>query len=339
MPIAPGAVGRVCTSRPAGDRYPSGMSKQGRFLVPVCLGILYVVWGSTYLAQRIAVAEMPPLQMAALRFLISGALLFGGLRAAGVPAPSRRAWIAAAVSAVPLMVTGMGAAAVALTRVPSGLAALVFGSVPLWTALFERLAGGRLRRLEVAGLGLGFAGVVLVASRGALRAEPEGAALIVFAAASYALGCAVTRRAPIAPGVMGTASQMLAGGAILAVASLARGERLALPGARAAAALAYLIVLGSLLAYSAFGWLLKNARPTLATSYAYVNPVVAMALGAALGGERLDRVGGAGLALVLGAVALVSLSQRNFFSDPVKDPFIRGPLLPPSVTRPLRKSD
>jgi drug/metabolite transporter (DMT)-like permease len=287
------------------------MSTHRRFLVPACLGVLYVVWGSTYLAQRIAVAEMPPLQMAAIRFLVSGALLYGGLRAAGAPPPAPRAWMAAGVSAVPLMVTGMGAAALALTRVPSGLAALVFGSVPLWTALFERLSGGRLRRLEVAGLALGFAGVALVASRGALRAEPLAGALIVFAAASYALGCAATRRAPLAPGVMGTASQMLAGGAILAVASAVRGESLAAPTARGGAALAYLIVLGSLLAYSAFGWLLKNARPTLATSYAYVNPLVALALGAALGGEHVGRSDAAGLVLVLAALGLVSAGARR----------------------------
>jgi len=282
-----------------------------RFLLPACLGVLYVVWGSTYLVQRIAVASMPPLQMAALRFVISGALLYAALRATGTPAPTRRAWIAATASAVPLIVTGMGTAAVALTLVPSGLAALVFGSVPLWAALFHRLSGGRLRRLEMVGLGVGFAGVVLVAARGALRAEPTGAALVVLAAASYALGCVATRRAPLSPGVMGTASQMLAGGAILAIGSLVRGEPLAVPSARAAAAVAYLIVLGSLLAYSAFGWLLKNASPALATSYAYVNPVMALALGVAFGGERFTPADGAGLVLVLAAVALVGWAQRS----------------------------
>ena len=281
-----------------------------RFLLPACLGILYVVWGSTYLAQRVAVAGMPPLRMAAVRFLVSGALLYAGLRVTGAAPPTPRAWMAAAASAVPLMVTGMGTAAIALGRVPSGLAALVFGSVPLWTALFERLAGGRLRRLEIAGLGLGFAGVSLCAARGALSADPAGAALVVFAAASYALGCVATRRAPLAPGVMGTASQMLAGGAILAVASVARGEPFSVPSARAAWALGYLVVAGSLVAYSAFGWLLKNARPALATSYAYVNPLVALALGAAFGGEHFVPADFAGLALVLGAVALVSWAHR-----------------------------
>jgi drug/metabolite transporter (DMT)-like permease len=298
-----------------GEGYRYGMPRQ-RLLLPLCLGILYVVWGSTYLAQRVAVAGIPPLLMAALRFSISGALLYAGLRLSGAAAPTRRAWLAAAASAVPLMVTGMGTAAVALTRVPSGLAALVFGTVPLWSALFERALGGRLRRLEIAGLVLGFAGVAACAARGALRTDPGGAALVVLAAASYALGCVATRHAPLAPGAMGTASQMLVGGALLGVASLVRGEAIAMPTGRAVWALAYLVVMGSLVAYSAFGWLLKNARPVLATSYAFVNPVVALAIGAGLGGERFAVADLAGLALVLAAVTLVASAQRAGAREP-----------------------
>jgi len=284
--------------------------RRPRYTLPVCLGVLYLVWGSTYLAQRVAVAGFPPLRMASVRFLVAGGLLYAALRVKGVPRPTRGAWLAAAISALPMMGTGMGTAAVALTRVPSGLAALVFATVPLWTAVFDRLAGGRLRRMEAAGLALGFAGVALVASRGALHADPTGAALVVLAAASYALGCVATRRARLAPGVMGTASQMLVGGAILAVASAAKGEPLSAPSASAAWALLYLVVFGSLLAYSVFGWLLRNARPAIATSYAYVNPIVALALGAALGGERFAPADFAGLGLVLGAVALVGWAQR-----------------------------
>jgi drug/metabolite transporter (DMT)-like permease len=287
------------------------MQSRARFLLPACLGTLYLVWGSTYLAQRVAVSAMPPLQMAAVRFVVAGSLLYAALRLAGTPAPTRRAWVAALASALPLMVTGMGTAAIALTRVPSGLAALVFGTVPLWTALFDWLGGGRLRRLELAGLGLGFAGVAVSTARGGLRADPAGLVLLVSAAASYALGCVATRRAALAPGVMGTASQMLAGGAILAIASFARGEPIAAPNARAAWALGYLVVMGSLVAYTAFGWLLKNARPALATSYAYVNPVVALLIGALVGGERFVPADGVALLLVLGAVALVGWAQRK----------------------------
>jgi drug/metabolite transporter (DMT)-like permease len=297
------------------------MKSRHRLLLPLCLATLYLVWGSTYLAQRVVVASVPPLQMAAVRFLISGGLLYAGLRAYGVASPDRAAWMAAVRSAFPLMVTGMGSAAIALQRVPSGLAALMFGSVPLWTALFDRLRGGRLRPLEVAGLTLGFGGVALVASRGALSADPVGATLVAFAAASYAFGCVVTRRAPLASGVMGTTSQMLVGGAMLAVASGLRGEAIGPVNARAAAAFAYIVVFGSIVAYSAFGWLLKNTRPALATSYAYVNPIMALALGAALGGERFERADYAGLVLVLVAVGLVASAQRR--GAMVEEPALR----------------
>ena len=280
-------------------------------LLPACLAALYLVWGSTYLAQRVAVRSFAPFQMAALRFLVAGAVLYAVARVRGAAAPTRAAWRAAAVSALPLMVTGMGLAAVGLSRVPSGLAALVFGSVPLWAALFDALWGGRLGKLELAGLGLGFAGVATVSLRGALRADPLGAGILVCAAASYGLGCVATRRQPLAPGVVGTASQMLVGGAMLTVVSLALGEPwLRAPSPSSALSLAYLVVFGSLVAYSAFGWLMKNARPALATSYAYVNPVVALAIGVALGGERVGETDLVGLALVLGAVALVALGGR-----------------------------
>ncbi len=313
------------------------MKPRDRLLVPLCLGVLYVVWGSTYLAQRIAVATMPPLQMVAVRFLVAGALLYAAMRARGVASPDRLQWRAAALSSLPLMGLGMGSAAIALQRVPSGLAALMFGTVPLWASLFDRLLGGRLRGLEIVGLGVGFGGVALVASRGALGADPPGAALIAFAAASYALGCVATRRARLAPGIMGTASQMLAGGALLAVASLLRGEPIGAVPVRAAVALLYLVVLGSLVAYSAFGWLLKNTRPALATSYAYVNPVIALALGAALGGERFTRADYVGLVLVLFAVALVAWAQRSYFeqmptplgSGGVRPMVLQEPAVPP----------
>jgi drug/metabolite transporter (DMT)-like permease len=274
--------------------------------IALCLGVLYTVWGSTYLAQRVAVTGFPPLRMAGLRFVVAGGLLYAALRARGAPAPSARQWGAATLAALPLLGLGMGGVAVALTRVPSGLAALVFGSVPLWTSLLDRLWGGRLARAEIAGLALGFAGVALVSARGGLSADPAGAALLLASAMSYSLGCVLTRRLPLPPGTLGTAAQMLSGGALLLAASALRGERAGAPSAASVAALAYVIVLGSMVAYSAFGYLLRNARPALATSYAYVNPVVALALGAALGGERPTRADLCGLGLVLAAVALVA---------------------------------
>lgn len=280
-------------------------------LVFVSLGVLYTVWGSTYLAQRVAVSSFPPLQMMALRFLVAGGLLFGWLRARGTPAPTPAQWRAAALSALPLLVTGMGAAAVGIKRVPSGLAALMFGSVPLWTSLVDRLWGGQLRRAEVLGLFAGFAGVALVSLRGGLSGDPAGALILLGAAASYSLGAVATRRLPLSPGIQGTASQMLAGGAMLMGLSLAAGERFSTPTPRAAFALGYVTVLGSLVAYVAFGYLLRTVRPALATSYAFVNPIVALALGALLAGERVTAVDLLGLLLVLSAVGMVALGSAR----------------------------
>jgi drug/metabolite transporter (DMT)-like permease len=276
----------------------------------LCLGVLYTVWGSTYLAQRVALGSFPPLFMAGLRFILAGIPLYAVLRLRGAAAPTWAELRAAALAAMPLMVFGMGGAAVALQRVPSGLAALVFGSVPLWTSLFDWLCGGKIRRVEIGGLTLGLAGVLVVSTRGALRADPVGAAMIVAAAASYAFGCVATRRLKLPGGVLGTAAQMTAGGVMLLLASFARGERVIAPSAGAVAALGYLVVFGSMLAYSAFGYLLRNTRPALATSYAYVNPMMALALGVALAGERVTRADLVGLALVLAAVALVALGSR-----------------------------
>lgn len=277
----------------------------------LCLGVLYTVWGSSYLAQRLAIASFPPLLMGALRFLGAGIPLYAVLRLRGAAKPTWTELRAAALAALPLIVFGMGGAAVSLQRVPSGLAALVFGSVPLWSSLFDWLWGGKIRRVEIGGLVLGLAGVLVVSTRGALRADPVGAAMIVAAAMSYSFGSVATRRLKLPAGVLGTAAQMTAGGGMLLVASMLRGEQLAAPSGVSIAALAYLIVFGSMLAYSAFGYLLRNTRTALATSYAYVNPIVALALGAALAGERVTRADLVGLVLVLGAVALVALGSRG----------------------------
>jgi len=288
----------------------------GRPRVPtivLCLALMYTVGSSTYLAQRIAVTGFPPLRMVGLRFAVSGALLYAVARARGARTPSPGEWAAAALSSVPLLVMGMGGIAIAVQRMPSGLAALVFGSVPLWTALFDRLWGGRLSRAEIAGLLVGAAGVAVASLRGALRADPAVAVILLVAAAGHALGFVLTRRLRLPAGILGTATQILCGGTLLLVASVARGERSSPdgPGAGSLFALGYLIVFGSMLVYSALGYLLRNARPALASSHAYVNPLVALVLGATLGGERFTLADVLGLGLVLGAVALVALGARE----------------------------
>ncbi|MEO7327510.1 MAG: drug/metabolite exporter YedA [Minicystis sp.] len=278
--------------------------------IALCLLVLYLVWGSTYLVQRIALGGFPPLRMAGLRLGIAGALLYVGLRARGASAPTAPQWRAASLSSFFFLVIGMGGAAVALQRVPSGVAALVFASMPLWAAFFDRLWGGRLTRTELSGLLLGFVGVLLVALRGALRADPWMAALLLGASASYAFGSVLTRRTALPPGPIGTATQLLTAGAMLLLISAASGEQGRTLSTASVLALAYLIFFGSMLAYSAFGYLLRHARPALATSYSYVNPIIALGLGATLGGESITRTDVLGLMVVLAAVALVGFGAR-----------------------------
>jgi drug/metabolite transporter (DMT)-like permease len=163
----------------------------------------------------------------------------------------------------------------------------------------------------MAGIAVGAAGVALVSLRGALRADAATAAVLLVAAAGHALGFVLTRRLPIAGGPLGTASQMASGGALLLVASAAAGEHAPPPSRASVLALAYVVVLGSMLVYSALGYLLRHARPALASSHAYVNPAVALVLGATLGDERFTRADVVGLGLVLAAVGLVVMGARQ----------------------------
>jgi drug/metabolite transporter (DMT)-like permease len=283
-----------------------GMKSDRRTLVVVCLAVLYTVWGSTYLAQRVAVSTFTPLQMAGLRFTLAGGLLMLMLVARGKKVPTRAEWQGAVLSATPLMVFGMGTAAYAVRRVPSGLGALVFGAVPIFTSIFSRVLGRKLSLTEVLGLAVGIGGVACVSLRGGLRNDPLGAGLLLLAASFYALGCLLTARMKLAPGAMGTASQMLFAGVVLTGASLVLGETWVAPTRASLFSFVYLVVAGSMVAYTALGYLLRTVRPALATSYAFMNPIVALALGRTIANEPLGRADVAGLLLVLVAVGLIA---------------------------------
>jgi drug/metabolite transporter (DMT)-like permease len=202
--------------------------------------------------------------------------------------------------------------------VSSSVAAVVVASVPLWTVAFAALGGERPSRPELLGLLVGLAGVILLNAGGELSARPLGAALLVLSTWSWAGGSAWSRRRRLAPGLMAAATQMLPGGLVLVLLGLARGERiLALPPARPAAAWVYLTVLGSLVGYSAYNYLLRAVRPSVATSYAYVNPAVAVALGAAAGEPVGPRAVGA-MALVLAGVGILSWSAARAAATPLR---------------------
>ncbi|MGH7280639.1 MAG: drug/metabolite exporter YedA [Polyangiaceae bacterium] len=285
-----------------------------RPLTLAALATLYLVWGSTYLAMRIAVSSFPPLMLGALRFTTAGTMLLALLVFRGAKLPTVREWIASAVIGCLMMVVGLGTVALAYegNHVTSGVAALMFGTVPLWTAIFERAFGRKLVTRQAVGLTLGFLGVLLVATRGTLRSSPGWSLALAACAASYAFGCALNVRVPLPKGSVATAAQMIVAGVVLGAGSLLRGETFpAEISVKAWLSLAHLVVLGSMVAYSALTFLLRTESPALATSYAFVNPIVALGLGAWLGGERVTPGDFTGVTLVIAAVVAVASARSG----------------------------
>lgn len=272
---------------------------------------LYLVWGSTYLFIRIGVESWPPMLMAGVRFVIAGSLLYGFLRWRGVPAPTWPQWRAAGAIGFLLLSCGNGGVTLAEhAGVASGIAALAVATVPLFTLVFGLLFGHRNSRLEWAGIVLGLVGIGMLNLGSNLQASPMGAALILFAAAAWAFGSVWSKSLPLPQGAMASAAEMLVGGAALLIGSAVSGERLVqMPTAAGWGALAYLVFFGSILAFSSYMYLLKHVRPAAATSYAYVNPAVAVLLGIVFAGEQIGVEECVAMAVIIGAVVLIGLPQ------------------------------
>ena len=295
----------------ATDTNASALSSP-RVLVPLALAGVYLIWGSTYLAIRIGVTDYPPFLMAAVRFPIAGGLMYAFLRWRGVPAPTRRQWSNCLITSVFLLGLGNGLVCYAEQTVPSGIAAVAVASVGLFMAIFAGLYGQWPNRLEWLGLIVGFAGVVVLNLGSGLRASPLGAAALVLAAAGWAFGSIWSRRRDMPAPAMGAAAQMICGGIPLGLMALASGERFThAPSLHATLALAYLIVAGSIVGFTAYIYLLHNVRPALATSYAYVNPPVAVLVGVVLGGEAVHALDIAGTAVILAGVVAITLAKSN----------------------------
>ncbi|MFI4969041.1 MAG: drug/metabolite exporter YedA [Lysobacterales bacterium] len=283
-----------------------------RLLVPLALVSLYFVWGSTYLAIRVGVASYPPFLMAAVRFLAAGAVLYGFLRWRGMSPPTRAQWINSTLTGIMLLGFGNGLVCYAEQSVASGLAAVAVASMPLFAAVFGGLYGHWPRRMEWLGLGVGFAGVILLNLGGSMAGSPLGAIALVVAAGSWAFGSVWSKRRNMPPAAMNTAAQMLTGGAVLLVFALTIGERWpASPPVSASLALVYLAIAGSLVGFSAYLYLLNTVRPALATSYAYVNPPVAVLVGALFGGEAVHAFDIVAMTVILGGVALIALARER----------------------------
>ncbi len=280
--------------------------------VLAALASVYLIWSSTYFAIRVAVQTLPPFLTAGCRYLFAGVVLMAWARWRGERVPPARAWIGSAVVALLFFVVGNGFVALASVHIGSGVIAVVCAMMPLWGAVMMPLIGERTSPREWAGLAVGFVGVLVLALGDDLRADPAAATLLMLAPIGWAMGSLLVKKLDVGRGAMGSAMQMVAGGALTLLVSRGIGEPI--PDhvePRAAFAVGYLITLGSLVGLTAYNYLLVHARPAIAMSYAYVNPVLAVFLGAALGGEHVSPRVGIAILLILPAVVVILMRPRR----------------------------
>ena len=283
-------------------------------MVPFALAIVYLVWGSTYLAIAYAVQTLPPLFAAGARFLVAGGLLglWIAARDARALRVTRGQLLAAGIVGVLLLAGGNGLLSVSEQTVPSGLAALIVATIPLWIVVIRAVTGEHVRSDLLVGVGVGLLGVAVLVLPGGLSGEIDrlGSFLLIAASFSWALGTFLSPRVglPRSP-LVSTALQMLVAGVVLLVVATLRGELGDVHPDRVATesivGLAYLVVFGSIIAFSAYTWLLQHASVSLVSTYAFVNPVVAVGLGTLIRHEPLTPTTLAGAALIVAAVAWI----------------------------------
>jgi drug/metabolite transporter (DMT)-like permease len=298
----------------------------------LAFAIIYFVWGSTFLAIRVGVHEVPPLLYAAMRFFIAGAVLFAWMRLKGTPSPKLREWASASLLAVCIFVLDYGLLFWAEKRVPSGIAAVMLATIPVFMALSEIifLRTQRLTFRLALALLIGIVGVLILVSRslslGEAAIDPRGALALVIAAISWSVASALTRKLPLPDSkVMSSGSQMLVGGILLALAAAILGEfrgfHIETVSRGAWFALAYLIVAGSIVGFTAYVWLIHHESPTKVGTYAYVNPVVAVIIGYFLGGEAVGPRTLLGTLLVLVSVIVITTTRaKKPAAVPLADP-------------------
>ncbi len=289
--------------------------------VLLAFAIIYFVWGSTFLAIRVGVREVPPLLLAGMRFFVAGIVLYIWMRMRGTPSPTAREWRGATLLASLIFVCDYGLLFWAERRVPSGIAAVVLATIPVFMTLSEILIIKTQKltvRLAMALL-VGTSGVaVLVSHSASFRDAPidtPGACALIFASITWSIAAALTRKVPLPSAkIMSSGAQMLAGGVLLLLAAGAFGEfrgfHFAAVSGRAWLALAYLIVAGSIIGFTAYVWLIHHESPTKVGTYAYVNPVVAVLVGYFLGGEGLGARTIVGTSLVLVSVVVITTTPK-----------------------------
>jgi drug/metabolite transporter (DMT)-like permease len=300
------------------------MPRPSPWLIAACLAAVYVVWGTTYYALKVGVSEAGPYFLIGTRFVVAGALMLAFLRWRGKPWPTFVEWRSAAVLGLLLLVLGLGSVTVAEQWVSSGATVALISILPLMTALASGVFGRWPRALEWLAIGIGAAGTLFMIAGADLRASPAGVALIVFGTLCWSFGSVLSSRLPAAHGAMGFAAEMVAGGVIALVFSVVLGESWSLPTSDEVWwAWMYLVVFGSIIAFSAYRTLVDRASPALATTYAYVNPPVALLVGWWLGGEQFSQNVLIGLPIVLAAVGLHAWAQMRA-APPAVEPVAAG---------------
>ena len=280
--------------------------------VAAALAAVYVLWGSTYLGIKIALDGYPPFLLGAVRMAIAGVLMYVVLRLRGVPAPTGKQWRILWVLSIWMVLLSNGLVNVAEQEVSSGLAAIAVASMPLWAALFALLRREYPSRGEWVGLVVGFAGVLWLNAESSLTGTPKGMIALLIAPVAWAWGSIWSRGQPLPAPFMSAAGQMMCGSVWMLLAAVLTGERFdAVPSLDATLAVAYLIVFGSIVAFTAYIWLLHNVRPALATSYAYVNPPIAVLFGVLLVGEWFTSHDLGAMAVILLGVVIITLSKAR----------------------------
>ena len=285
-------------------------SKQ-TLLIVIALFCTYFIWGSTYLAIRFGLESFPPFLMAGVRFTVAGVILYTVMRFMGSENPTLSEWKGASIVGLLLPALGNGTVCYVQQTVSSSVAALAIATAPIWMAIFSSVWGHHITRQEWVGIFLGVLGIGLLNLGGSLHGDYVSALLLIFAAASWSFGSIWGKHLPMPKGLMGAACQMIAGGIALMIASTYFNE--SWPeniSAKSWGAMLFLIVLGSIVAYSAFQYLLKAVRPLIASSNTFVNPIVAFAVGIWFANEHVTQNEVIALAVILLGVALI-LTSKN----------------------------
>lgn len=288
--------------------------------IAFALASVYVLWGSTYLAIRFALESYPPFLLGAIRMALAGAIMYAVLRARGEARPTGKQWRTLWVLSIWMVLLSNGLVNLAETEVGSGLAAIAVASMPLFAGVFSMLRGRHPSRIEWVGLVVGFLGVLWLNAGSALSSSTLGLVCLIIAPIAWAWGSIWSRDQDLPGPFMSAAGQMLTGSIWMLAAAALTGERFdGMPSGGATAAMLYLVVAGSIFGFTAYIWLLHHVRPALATSYAYVNPPIAVLFGALLAGERFTAHDLGAMAVILVGVVIITLAKARA-GKPVEAP-------------------